>query len=145
MPAETTGVLNEQAAVEAFAERVLGDYAGANAFFMAGIGDRLGLFKELAANGAATSDELATWTRLQERYVREWLGGMAAAGYLDYDPATSRYALPADPFLCWPRRRGRSSSGPRSSTSRPTSAEPTAGSLTPFATVAVYRRAVMRR
>lgn len=95
MPAETTGVL-EQAAVEAFAERVLGDYAGANAFFMAGIGDRLGLFKELAANGAATSDELATRSRLQERYVREWLGGMAAAGYLDFDPATSRYALPAD-------------------------------------------------
>jgi 2-polyprenyl-3-methyl-5-hydroxy-6-metoxy-1,4-benzoquinol methylase len=95
MPAETTGVL-EQAAVEAFAERVLGDYAGANAFFMAGIGDRLGLFKELATNGAATSDELATRTRLQERYVREWLGGMAAAGYLDYDPATGRYALPAD-------------------------------------------------
>jgi 2-polyprenyl-3-methyl-5-hydroxy-6-metoxy-1,4-benzoquinol methylase len=95
MPAKTTGVL-EQAAVEAFAERVLGDYAGANAFFMAGIGDRLGLFKELAANGAATSDELATRTRLQERYVREWLGGMAAAGYLDYDPATGRYALPAD-------------------------------------------------
>jgi len=73
MPAETTGVL-EQAAGEAFAERVLGDYAGANAFFMAGIGDRLGLFKELAANGAATSDELATRTRVQERYVREWLG-----------------------------------------------------------------------
>jgi 2-polyprenyl-3-methyl-5-hydroxy-6-metoxy-1,4-benzoquinol methylase len=95
MPAETTGVL-EQAAVEAFAERVLGDYAGANAFFMAGIGDRLGLFKELAANGAATSDELAIRTRLEERYVREWLGGMAAAGYLDYDPATGRYALPAD-------------------------------------------------
>jgi 2-polyprenyl-3-methyl-5-hydroxy-6-metoxy-1,4-benzoquinol methylase len=95
MPAETTDVL-EQAAVEAFAERVLGDYAGANAFFMAGIGDRLGLFKELAANGAATSDELATRTRLQERYVREWLGGMAAAGYLDYDPATGRYTLPGD-------------------------------------------------
>jgi 2-polyprenyl-3-methyl-5-hydroxy-6-metoxy-1,4-benzoquinol methylase len=95
MPAETTGVL-EQAAVEAFAERVLGDYAGANAFFMAGIGDRLGLLKELAANGAAISGELATRTRLQERYAREWLGGMAAAGYLDYDPATGRYALPAD-------------------------------------------------
>jgi 2-polyprenyl-3-methyl-5-hydroxy-6-metoxy-1,4-benzoquinol methylase len=95
MPAETTSVV-EQAAVEAFAERVLGDYAGANAFFMAGIGDRLGLFKELAAGGAATSDELASWTGLQERYVREWLGGMAAAGYLDRDPETGRYALPAD-------------------------------------------------
>jgi hypothetical protein len=81
MPAETTGVL-EQAAVEAFAERVLGDYAGANAFFMAGIGDRLGLFKELAANGAATSDELATRTRLQERYVREWCRAWRCSGVI---------------------------------------------------------------
>lgn len=84
----------EQAAVEAFMEKVLGDYAGANAFFMASIGDRLGLFKELR-NGAATSDELATRARLQERYVREWLGGMAAAGYLEYEPSTGRYTLPA--------------------------------------------------
>jgi 2-polyprenyl-3-methyl-5-hydroxy-6-metoxy-1,4-benzoquinol methylase len=33
---------------------------------------------------------------LQERYLREWLGGMAAAGYLDYDPATVGYSLPAE-------------------------------------------------
>lgn len=83
------------AAAEAFAEKVLGDYAGANAFFMASIGDRLGLFKELATNGAATSDELATRTQLLERYLREWLAGMAAGGYLVYDPASARYALPA--------------------------------------------------
>ncbi len=65
-------------------------------------------------------------------------------------PATSttsrqRAATRSQPttFLCWPRRRGRSSSGPRSSTSRPTSARPTAGSLTLFATVAACRRASM--
>jgi 2-polyprenyl-3-methyl-5-hydroxy-6-metoxy-1,4-benzoquinol methylase len=86
----------ERAAVEAFQERVLGDYAGANAFFIASIGDRLGLFKELARNGSASSAELATRTRLQDRYLREWLGGMAAAGYLEYDPSTDRYALPAE-------------------------------------------------
>ena len=39
----------DEAAVEAFAEKVLVDYAGANAFFMASIGDRLGLFEELGA------------------------------------------------------------------------------------------------
>ncbi|MBV9013786.1 MAG: methyltransferase domain-containing protein [Pseudonocardiales bacterium] len=83
-------------AVEAFMEKVLGDYAGASAFFMAGIGDRLGLFKDLAASGAATSPELAARTGLQERYLREWLAGMAAAGYLSYQPDTGRYALPAE-------------------------------------------------
>jgi 2-polyprenyl-3-methyl-5-hydroxy-6-metoxy-1,4-benzoquinol methylase len=95
MTSATTGEPQDaQAAVEAFAERVLGDYAGANAFFMASIGDRLGLFKELAGNGAATSAELATRAQLQERYVREWLAGMAAGGYLEYDPPSGRYAVP---------------------------------------------------
>jgi 2-polyprenyl-3-methyl-5-hydroxy-6-metoxy-1,4-benzoquinol methylase len=91
--------LNEQlddAATEAFAEKVLADYAGANAFFMASIGDRLGLFMELAESGAATAEELAARTGLQERYLREWVGGMAAAGYLDYDPSTISYSLPAE-------------------------------------------------
>lgn len=84
----------EEAAVEAFAEKVLGDMAGAYTFFMAGMGDRLGLFKELATGGPATSAELAGRTGLQERYLREWLGGMAAAGYLTYEAATARYGLP---------------------------------------------------
>jgi SAM-dependent methyltransferase len=85
----------DEAAVEAFGDRVLGDYAGANAFFMASIGDRLGLFKSLAADGPATTGELAARAALQDRYVREWLEGMAAAGYLEYDPSTQRYAIPA--------------------------------------------------
>jgi 2-polyprenyl-3-methyl-5-hydroxy-6-metoxy-1,4-benzoquinol methylase len=89
-----TETLSPGAAVEAFAEKVLGDYAGANAFFVASIGDRLGLFKDLVAKGPATSNELAARMGLQERYVREWLGGMAAAGYLEYDLSTRRYALP---------------------------------------------------
>ncbi|MGH3784032.1 MAG: hypothetical protein ACRDRO_26305 [Pseudonocardiaceae bacterium] len=59
-------------AVETFMEKVLGDYAGANAVLMAAIGDRLGLFKDLAARGTVTSPELAARTGLQERYVREW-------------------------------------------------------------------------
>lgn len=89
----------DQAAVESFMDRVVGDYAGANAFFMGGIGDRLGLFKNLAECGPVTSTELAERTGLDERYLREWLGGMTAAGYLTYDPANERYTLPPEHAL----------------------------------------------
>jgi hypothetical protein len=38
------------------------------------IGDKLGLYKKLAAAGPMTSTELASATGTAERYVREWLG-----------------------------------------------------------------------
>src|ERR1700685_3211932 len=41
------------------------------------IGDRLGLYKALAA-GPLTAPELAALTRTDERYVREWLASQAA-------------------------------------------------------------------
>jgi SAM-dependent methyltransferase len=93
--AHTPGTV-DQAAVESFMDRVMGDYAGANAFFMGSIGDRLGLFKDLAERGPATSAALAERTGMHERYLREWLGGMAAAGYVTYDPTTERYTLPPE-------------------------------------------------
>lgn len=60
------------------------------------IGDRLGLYKALASDGALTSRQLADRTKTHERYVREWLANQAAAGYLTYDPATERFELPAE-------------------------------------------------
>jgi SAM-dependent methyltransferase len=63
---------------------------------LAVLGDRLGLFKDLAAHGPATSDELASRLGMHERYAREWLGGMASAGYLEYEPATRRFTLPPE-------------------------------------------------
>ena len=60
------------------------------------IGDRLGLFKSLVEQGPATSQELAERTGIVERYAREWLQGLMAAGYLEVDPATMRYSLPAE-------------------------------------------------
>ena len=59
------------------------------------IGDKLGLYKGLAAGGPQTSAELAQRTGTHERYVREWLWSQAAGGYVTYDPATSRYSLDA--------------------------------------------------
>jgi len=57
------------------------------------IGDKLGLYKELAASGPCSSEELAQRTGTTERYVREWLRGQAAGGYVTYEPATEGYHL----------------------------------------------------
>ena len=95
MEPTTTATVDEQAAAE-FTGRVLGDTAAAATVVMAAFGDRLGLFKSLAAHGAATSGQLADRTRLDERYVREWLRGMYAAGYVTYDPAADSYAIPPE-------------------------------------------------
>ena len=63
------------------------------------IGDRLGLFKAMAAGGPMTVEELARKTRLHRRYLREWLGAMTAAQYVEHDPATDRYRLPPEHAL----------------------------------------------
>jgi len=89
-----TQPVTSQAKTEAFLGKVLGDTSGMLVTIMAAIGDRLGLFKDLAAKGPATHSELAKRTGINERYAREWLGGMASAGYLAYDPSSGRFALP---------------------------------------------------
>jgi hypothetical protein len=86
----------DQAKMEAFVHKVLGDTSATLTTILAVLGDRLGLFKDLAAHGPATSDELASRMGMNERYAREWLGGMASAGYLEYEPATRRFTLPPE-------------------------------------------------
>ena len=57
------------------------------------VGDRLGLFKELAANGPYDSEGLAGALGLQERWVREWLHHQACIGQVEYDAATATFAM----------------------------------------------------
>lgn len=57
------------------------------------IGDKLGLYKALAAGGPQTPAELAKKTRTAERYVREWLCSQAAGGYVTYDSQTGKFFL----------------------------------------------------
>lgn len=92
----TVNTTVDEAKVEEFVGQVLTDVSGMTNTILAGIGDRLGLWKDLAANGPSTSTELAGRTGVHERYAREWLGGMASAGYVDYDPATKRFTLPPE-------------------------------------------------
>src|SRR5262249_60749855 len=84
----------DQAKMEAFVHKVLGDTSATLTTTLAVLGDRLGLFKDLAAHGPATSDELASRMGINERYAREWLGGMANAVYLEYEASTRRFTLP---------------------------------------------------
>jgi SAM-dependent methyltransferase len=60
------------------------------------MGDRLGLYRALAGAGPLTPAELAQRTGTAERYVREWLNAQAAGAYVDYDPDSGRYTLPAE-------------------------------------------------
>jgi SAM-dependent methyltransferase len=62
-------------------------------------GDRLGLYKAMAGAGPITPVELAEKTGTSERYIREWLNAQAAGGYVTYDAATARYALPPEQAL----------------------------------------------
>jgi len=83
--------------VKAFAGQILSDIGTAVQGALSYIGDKLGIFKAMAAaDGPVTVEELADKTGLNARYLREWLGAMTAARYVDYDPATARYFLPPE-------------------------------------------------
>ena len=77
-----------------FPRQVLGDTSGLANTILVAVGDRLGLFRELARAGPATGAELAARTGVSEWYAHDWLAGMAVTSYLEYDPTTERFALP---------------------------------------------------
>ncbi|HET6563273.1 MAG TPA: methyltransferase domain-containing protein [Marmoricola sp.] len=82
--------------VEAFAGRLLSMMDGASLALLTSVGHRTGLFDAMADLGAATSAEVARAAALDERYVREWLGGMTVGGFVEYDAAAHTYLLPAE-------------------------------------------------
>ncbi len=59
------------------------------------LGDKLGLYRELAKK-PATAAELAKATGTAERYVAEWLAANAASGYVDYDASAKCYSMNAE-------------------------------------------------
>ncbi|MEV0802238.1 class I SAM-dependent methyltransferase [Kribbella sp. NPDC050281] len=60
------------------------------------IGHQVGLFDTMAELPPVTSHELAGAAGLQERYVREWLGGMTVARVVEYDADRRTYWLPRE-------------------------------------------------
>ncbi len=82
--------------VRKFAEQAMGDIGIAMHGALSFIGDRLGIFKAMGGAGWVTSAELAERTGLSERYLREWLSAMAAARYVEYDPAARKFFMPPE-------------------------------------------------
>ncbi|WP_194410503.1 SAM-dependent methyltransferase [Microbacterium cremeum] len=86
---------------EEFADRMLAAVLAATEVLAAYLGDRLGWYRSLVADGPATVAELADRTSTHPRYVREWLEQQAVAGILlmeegeDGVPASRRFTLPA--------------------------------------------------
>ncbi len=78
--------------LNAFIGRFVGDLGAAVHAGMVVIGEKLGLYKALAAS-PLTSAELADKTQTDARYVREWLASQAAGGYVTYDAQTDKFSL----------------------------------------------------
>ncbi|ULE32014.1 class I SAM-dependent methyltransferase [Mycobacterium sp. IDR2000157661] len=79
---------------EDFAGRIVGAIDSASVAILLSIGHQTKLFDTMAALPPASSAQIADAAGLNERYVREWLGGLAAGGIVDYDPAAQTYSLP---------------------------------------------------
>lgn len=73
--------------------RLFGEISAGYGGVMVALGDKLGLYKAMAAAGPLTSHEVARRSGCAERYVREWLNSQVAGGYVDYHPGTATYEL----------------------------------------------------
>ena len=82
--------------VHEFVNKALGDLGGALTAALVVIGDKLGLYRAMAAGGPMTPAELAERTGTTERSVREWCHAQAAAGYITYDPESGTCTLPPE-------------------------------------------------
>ena len=81
-----------------FLGRAVGDLGAAMSATLMLVGDRLGLYKELA-KGPLTSAQLAQRTGTNERYIREWLCNQGAGGYVQFD-GTDTWSLSPEQALC---------------------------------------------
>src|SRR5271163_2637167 len=75
-----------------YVHQAVGDFGSILSRALIYIGDKLGLFTAMAGSGPMTPAQLAEQTGTTERYVREWVSGLAAAGYIDYS-SEGRYEL----------------------------------------------------
>lgn len=88
----------ERGSATAVADRVFQSVLGAVDLLAIFVGDRLGWYRNLVADGPATAAELAARTGTHPRYVREWLEQQAVTGLLsvhrDGSAAEREFAVP---------------------------------------------------
>jgi len=96
----------DEARLNDFLGKMVGDLGAAFSAALVLVGDKLGLYRELAASGPLTPAALAERTHTAERYVREWLAAQAAAGYALFDAASGRYALSPEQAMVFAEEGG---------------------------------------
>jgi ubiquinone/menaquinone biosynthesis C-methylase UbiE len=79
--------------LEEFASKVLGDVGGAFGLLLAYMGDQTGVYRALRIRGRCTPDDLAETAGVDARYLREWLGAQAAAGYVEFHPEDDTFSM----------------------------------------------------
>jgi len=89
--ATTTQVNEEQ--LNAFAGKVLGDIGGSFAVLLSYMGDQTGVYRTLRDIGPCSTTELARLSKVDERYLREWLSAQAAAGYVVFREEDDTFSL----------------------------------------------------
>jgi 2-polyprenyl-3-methyl-5-hydroxy-6-metoxy-1,4-benzoquinol methylase len=86
----------DQQKAEAFADKLLGMLNHGGLAILTSIGHRTGLFDAMQNLPPSTSQAIADAAGLNERYVREWLGGMVVSRVVDYKPEGGLYSLPPE-------------------------------------------------
>src|SRR5271154_391399 len=79
-----------------FQQHFFADMSGALSGLTAYVGDRLGFFRALAAQGTGTAKEFAKCHGFCRSLTAEWLRVMTCAGYIEYDPTEDQYSLPPE-------------------------------------------------
>lgn len=82
--------------VDAFGERLIGVLNQGALALLLSLGHRTGLLDVMETLPPSTSDEIAHAAELNERYVREWLGGLLAARVVEHDPEARTWWLPRE-------------------------------------------------
>ena len=100
--AESTGLAGsamrtvDEDKTAAFAEQVADDVGRTMLGALSYLGDRLGLFKQMADMDQFTAKDLAKATGYNERLLEEWLRGMVSLQYVLYDSTEKRFSFPPE-------------------------------------------------
>ncbi|WP_460419032.1 class I SAM-dependent methyltransferase [Pseudomonas sp. microsymbiont 2] len=84
----------DEARLQAFMGKLVGDMGAAATLANVILGDELGFYRAMADSQPVTPEMLAERTGCQPRLVREWLNGQAAAGYLAHHEG--QFTLPQE-------------------------------------------------
>ncbi len=88
------------AAAHALVMQMLKDGQSTMLGVLCSVGDRLGLFENLATYGPIGSEAFAARSGIDARYAREWLSAMACQGYITYDERDDAFRLTPEQRLC---------------------------------------------